>query len=238
MPLSFVNWRCIFLHHFDIMVHLVVHLVKEIRLCGPVFLRWMYPVEQYMKMLKGYTKNQHRPKASIVERYVAEECIKFYSQYIATVNSVGLPESRHDQSRRGNGTCGYNVITMSRHEVSQAHLYILNNIAEVLPYIEAHKKNVTDTHPKMIMIRVLQEHNRTFIKWFRQTIFVDDSASRILRLLAIGSNLNVPTWKGYDVNNYSFYTKSQDDKSFVQSSRVTVDADFHHFCSASDNNLI
>jgi len=44
---------------FDIMVHLIVHLVREIRICGPVFLRWMYPVERYMKILKGYVKN-HR----------------------------------------------------------------------------------------------------------------------------------------------------------------------------------
>ena len=29
----------------DIMVHLIVHLVREIRLCGPIFLWWMYPVE-------------------------------------------------------------------------------------------------------------------------------------------------------------------------------------------------
>jgi len=57
---------------FDIMVHLVVHLVREIRCCGPMFLRWMYPVEQYIKVLKGYTKNQHRLEASILERYVAE----------------------------------------------------------------------------------------------------------------------------------------------------------------------
>ena len=57
---------------FDIMVHLVVQLVREIRCCGPVFLRWMYPVERYMKVLKGYTKNQHRLEASILERYVAE----------------------------------------------------------------------------------------------------------------------------------------------------------------------
>jgi len=103
----------------------------------------------------------------------------------------------------------------------------------VLRYIEAHKKNVTDTHQKMNMMRVLQEYNRTFIKWFRQTIFDDDSASRTLRLLAIGPNLNVPTWKGYDINNYSFYTKSQDDKSSVQNSGVTVDVDSDHFCSAS-----
>ncbi|RVW77665.1 hypothetical protein CK203_053390 [Vitis vinifera] len=30
---------------FDIMVHLTVHLVRELRLCGPVYLRWMYPFE-------------------------------------------------------------------------------------------------------------------------------------------------------------------------------------------------
>jgi len=38
---------------FDIIVHLVVHLVREVRLCGLVYLRWMYPVERYMKILKG-----------------------------------------------------------------------------------------------------------------------------------------------------------------------------------------
>ena len=44
---------------FDIMVHLVVHLVREVRLCGLVYLRWMYPVERYMKILKGYVKNHY-----------------------------------------------------------------------------------------------------------------------------------------------------------------------------------
>ena len=88
------------------------------------------------------------------------------------------------------------------------------------------------------MKRVLQEHNRTFIKWFKETILVDDGASKTLRLLAIGPNLNVPTWKGYDINNYSFYTKSQDDKSSMQNNGVTVDADSDHFCSALDNNPI
>jgi len=50
----------------DIMVHLIIHLVREIGLCGPIFLRWMYLVERYMKILKGYVKNQYRPEASII----------------------------------------------------------------------------------------------------------------------------------------------------------------------------
>jgi len=86
---------------FDIMVHLIVHLVWEIRLCGPVFLRWMYPVKRYMNVLKGYTKNKYRPEASIVERYVAKEAIEFCSEYINMATPVGVPQSRHDLSTEG-----------------------------------------------------------------------------------------------------------------------------------------
>jgi len=90
----------------------------------------------------------------------------------------------------------------------------------------------------MNMMRVLQEHNRNFINWFRKTIFIDDSASKTLRLLAVGPNLNVSTWKGYDINNYFFYTRSQDDKSTMWNSGVTVDVQSDHFSSTSNNNPI
>ena len=94
-----------------------------------------------MKVLKGYTKNLHRPKALIVERYVAEKCIEFFSQYIECAQPVGLPESHYGRTSGGKGTTrGFNVITMTRNEVSQAHLYVLNNTAEIIPYIDAHKK--------------------------------------------------------------------------------------------------
>ena len=33
---------------FDIMTHLVIHLGREVRLCGPVQFRWMYPFERYV----------------------------------------------------------------------------------------------------------------------------------------------------------------------------------------------
>ena len=85
------------------MVHLIIHLVREIRLCGLIFLRWMYPIERYMKVLKGYTKNQYRPEASIVERYVVEEAIEFCSQYMETVEVVGVPKIRHDRTREVKG---------------------------------------------------------------------------------------------------------------------------------------
>ena len=39
---------------FDISVHLIVHLVKEIRYLGLMFLHHMYPYERFMSILNRY----------------------------------------------------------------------------------------------------------------------------------------------------------------------------------------
>jgi len=64
----------------------------------------MYLVERYMKILKGYVKNQYQPKASIVERYITEEVIKFCSGYIPSCESIGIPKTLQDERCEGKGT--------------------------------------------------------------------------------------------------------------------------------------
>jgi len=59
------------------MVHLLVYLIKEIEMCGPIYL-----LELHMKILKGYIKNQYHSKASIIKRYIAEGAIEFYLGYM------------------------------------------------------------------------------------------------------------------------------------------------------------
>nr|KYP70069.1 hypothetical protein KK1_009277 [Cajanus cajan] len=128
---------------FDIMIHLIVHLVREIKLCGPVYLRWMYPIERYMKILRGYNKNPYRPEASIVERYIAEEAIDFCSEYMSKAKPVGLPKSRHEDRCEGQGTKGLKVKFILRKELLQAHLYILNNTDEFSFYTKSQDDNST-----------------------------------------------------------------------------------------------
>jgi len=77
---------------FDIMIHLLVHLVREIKFCGLVYLRWMYPIKRYMKILKGYVKNQYRSEGSMIERYIAEESVEFCSDYMAKAKPIGVPQ--------------------------------------------------------------------------------------------------------------------------------------------------
>ena len=55
----------------------------------------------------------------------------------------------------------------------------------------------------------MKEHNKTFLNWFKDTIFGDNNASETLRKLADGHKRNVITWQGYDINKYYFYCREQ-----------------------------
>jgi len=46
---------------FNVMTHLLVHLVEELELCSLIPTRWMYHVEHYLKTLKGFVRNKARP---------------------------------------------------------------------------------------------------------------------------------------------------------------------------------
>ena len=128
------------------------------------------------------------------------------------------------------------MITPSLKDLQQTHLYVLNNNNEVLSYIVCHEGLAKVSNPKMSKNRVLKEHNKTFLNWFKDIIFGDDNASEMLRKLGDGPKRNVITWQGYDINMYSFYTKAQDDKNKIQNNRVSLRVKSQHFASVHDGN--
>jgi len=164
--------------------------------------------------------------------------IEFCSKYIQKAKPVGLPESRHDKIVRGKGSRGLHVITPSVEDLQIAHLYVLNNSNKVLPYILHHEGLVKESNPKMSKNRVLKDHNKTFLNWFKDTIFGNNNASETLRKLVDGPKRNVITWKGYNINKYSFYTKAQDEKSTMQNSGVSLRAESQHFTSVRMTILV
>src|SRR4051795_12444530 len=101
---------------FNVMTHLLVHLVEEINILGPVFLHNMFPFERFMGVLKKYVHNRARPEGSISKVYGTEEVIEFCVDFIPDIKSIGLPESRHEGRLRGNGTLGNkSIICMDGH---------------------------------------------------------------------------------------------------------------------------
>ncbi|KAL0553634.1 hypothetical protein IC582_007534 [Cucumis melo] len=126
---------------FDIMTHLVIHLGREVRLCGPVQFRWMYPFERYMKTLKGFVRNQSRPKGCIAERYLAEECIIFYKNCVQGSTRLDDKQCRNEEFNNdiileGRPISTGKEITLSDEVLNLAHQYVLFNTKAVEPYIE------------------------------------------------------------------------------------------------------
>ncbi|KAK1696836.1 hypothetical protein QYE76_013533, partial [Lolium multiflorum] len=91
---------------FNIMTHLLVHLVEEISILGPVFLHNMFPFERFMGVLKKYVRNRARPEGSIAKGYGNEEVIEFCVDFVPDLKLIGLPRSRHEGRLSGKGTIG------------------------------------------------------------------------------------------------------------------------------------
>nr|ABA97394.2 transposon protein, putative, CACTA, En/Spm sub-class [Oryza sativa Japonica Group] len=110
------------LSFFNIMMHLLCHLVKEISILGPVYLHNMFPFKRYMGVLKKYVRNRARPEASIAKGYGTEEVIEFCVEFIEDLRPIGVPESRHEGRLRGKGTLGRKAI-MTGYEINGYTFY-------------------------------------------------------------------------------------------------------------------
>ncbi|CAL8154398.1 unnamed protein product [Prunus armeniaca] len=229
---------------FDIMVHLVVHLVREVRLCGPVYFRWMYPFERYMKVLKGYVQNRTRPEGCIAERYIAEEAVEFCTEHLSDVSTVGVPSSQKMGVSKPLSGCTVSVV--DRDLLNQTHLYVLENTEEVLPYIEQHMIHIKTAYPKFRKrTKWLQDkHNSTFIQWLRFKVQSElnkednHGVSENLRWLAAGPNMAVPLYRSYLIKGIKFNIKAQDDVQTTQNSGVYLLAHTMQVASANDKNPI
>jgi len=67
--------------------------------------------------------------------------------------------------------------------------------------------------PKVTHCLSVTEHNKTYLKWFKEKIRQEDCDVDELKWLARGPNFDVITWSGYDIKKFSFYTNTEDKKS-------------------------
>ena len=134
---------------FNIMTHLLVHLVKEIAILGLVFLHNMFPFERFMGVLKKYVRNRARPEGSIAKAYGTEEVIEFCVDYIPDLDSIGVSDSRHEGRLRGKGILEKKkYIAIQDDDFNKAHYTVLQNSSLVHPYIEAHKQFLQSEFPE------------------------------------------------------------------------------------------
>jgi hypothetical protein len=92
-------------------LHLLIHLVEEIRAFGLMYLHQMFAFERLMKVFRRYVRNRFRPEGVMVEGWSTEEAIEFCTHYL-DIKRVRVLESRHEGRLRGKGTIGEKSVTV------------------------------------------------------------------------------------------------------------------------------
>jgi Domain of unknown function (DUF4216)/Domain of unknown function (DUF4218) len=184
----------------------------------------MYPFERAMGQLKGLVRSRSRPEGSIVEGYIAEEVIEFYTSYLEGVEPIGLLKSRHEGRLQGVGTIGYKLVTVGLELRQKTYLKVLQHLAIVAPYVNEHLAVIRENIHFKGEIWIINEHILKFIKWFTDRVNsqISDTIDETVKWLAYDPGVMVHTYQGYDMNGFTWYTKKQDGKSTVQNSGVTV----------------
>ncbi|WVZ58411.1 hypothetical protein U9M48_008687 [Paspalum notatum var. saurae] len=135
---------------FDIMMHLPLHLAEEAKLAGPVCYRLMYPIERYLRTLKGYVCNKSHPEGSIAEGYISKECMTFCSRFLDDVDTKLNRPERHEGAAVAEPPSGLSIFgkidyrkrgvsieTLSEMEMQQIRHYLLTNCDEAITWVIA-----------------------------------------------------------------------------------------------------
>nr|AAD24042.2 RIM2 protein [Oryza sativa] len=184
---------------FNIMTHLLCHLMKVISILGPVYLHNTFPFERYMGVQKKYVRNHARPEASIAKGYGTEEVIEFCVEFIEDLRPIGVPESRHEGRLREKGTLGRKAImTVDNDLFRKAHFTILQHTSLVAPYIEEHLALGRARNIGKSDAWIARHHIDTFPTWLRQHLMGTPEINQQLAFLARGPSGSIATFQGYE----------------------------------------
>jgi hypothetical protein len=132
---------------FDIMPHLMMHMVDQIQQLSPVYLHQMWMYEQFMSTLNRYVLNRAHPEGSMIEAYTTEEVVNCCTRYIKDRRVIGLPVHPHEGRTSGMGCTGRKVDTdIPNAMIQEAYYNICHHLVVMETYVEKHMEELHAAH--------------------------------------------------------------------------------------------
>jgi hypothetical protein len=107
-----------------------VHLIPQLKLCGPMHTRWCYGIERYLYVLKKLVRNKSKLEGSIVVEYAYGDALGFcteYLQYFEHTSRRIWDANEEDRDTKevleGNGR----DVTFTDVDLYNIHDYIIHN---------------------------------------------------------------------------------------------------------------
>ncbi|GJU09035.1 hypothetical protein Tco_1125465 [Tanacetum coccineum] len=182
----------------------------------------------------GIKPELNRLEGCIVEETIMEETIEFFSEYHKTMKTIGIPPDKHvtNENEDGKPLSAGKSSEVFGEVFQKAHLYVIQNTDEIVPYIERHKQVLKTKNPGKRIALLENEHSKSFAKWLREEVerelaISKDSVSETVRWISYGPRATIVKYEAYNINGYTFRTKSNDGIVY-QNSGVSVEAvDLH-----------
>ena len=119
------------------MTHLLIHVMEDLEKFGPVSCRWLYPLERFMKLLKGHVRNRYRPEASMSLHYTKDETLGYLTEYLAEFEVVKTRMWNSDEEEGVAGEVLQGAATslkLTPENRDLAHNFVLQNIEMMQPW--------------------------------------------------------------------------------------------------------
>ncbi|XP_050217509.1 uncharacterized protein LOC126668348 [Mercurialis annua] len=221
---------------FVVMMHLAIHLPREVELGGPVHYRWMYFIERFLRTLKNYVRNLARPEGSIAEAYITKECLNFCSLYFHGVETIYNRVERNNFPVQIGVENGFSIFsnnarplgateykTLSHSDFEKLQWYVLNNCEDVDEYLKIHIEELQ----KESVIDVQKRHQAGFASWFKECVGRLRATGLVaatdhIYALGLGPDIRIARYSGIIVNGVRFHTVERDNFRRTQNNGVSV----------------
>ncbi|GKB19632.1 hypothetical protein Tco_0853555 [Tanacetum coccineum] len=150
------------------------------------------------------------------------------------MESIGIPPDKHEtyKNEEGKPLSADKSSEVSAELFQEAHLYVINDTDEIVPYIKRHKQVLKTENLGKRIAFLENEHSKSFAKWLREEVerelAIDkESVSKNVRWISYGPRATVVKYDAYNINGYTFRTKCHDGKLY-QNNGVSVEViDLH-----------
>ena len=140
------------------------------------------------------------------------------------INRVGVLESHHEGRLGGKGTIGEKSIIVDEPvSFRQAQYAVLQQVADVMPYIDEHRQSLQTLYPSRSPAWLDKKYKEEFVSLLRRRLLGIKLGNQ-LDALAKGPSSTYLKYQGYEINEFTFYIKEQDGKSIYQNYGVHFDA--------------
>jgi hypothetical protein len=127
------------------MLHLTVHLAREIWFLGPSYLHQIFPYEMFNGFMKSLVHNRLSPEGDIVRGYETIKAVEWPWVIWTPQNPIGVPRSWHEGRLSGVGTLG--KVTLKPDAFQKAHFTMIQQLHLITTFANEHKRQLHEDNP-------------------------------------------------------------------------------------------